>query len=235
MVVYAGPGGNADTHSHHAIQLATSFDSPFDLELADRTTTCSAILIPSGVSHGFRSSSEQVLIALIEPLGTDGAALDQAAIDAGLDCLDWLPEPTAAQADVPESMIENVLRSLLPGNSFQAQPSPSPHVQAALSYLDEAIAGKPRLEEAASVAAISPSRLTHLFTQEVGIPFRKFVLWLRLRHVVDELSLGRNLTECAHAAGFSDSAHLSRVFRDHFGLPPSALLGMRVSPDAWPS
>jgi AraC-like DNA-binding protein len=37
------------------------------------------------------------------------------------------------------------------------------------------------------------------------------------------LMQGETLAGAAHAAGFSDSAHLSRTARTMFGLPPSAM------------
>ena len=37
------------------------------------------------------------------------------------------------------------------------------------------------------------------------------------------MSLGRPLTEIAHECGFSDSAHMSHTYQQHFGLPPSFL------------
>ena len=80
------------------------------------------------------------------------------------------------------------------------------------------------------MANISRSRLTHLFSAEVGVPFRRFVLWLRLRRAADETAGAATLTEAAVAAGFSDMSHLSRVCCDTFGVSPSAVLGMEVFP-----
>lgn len=91
-------------------------------------------------------------------------------------------------------------------------------------YVESAIDGKPQLTEAAGRAGVSPTRLTHVFTREVGIPFRRFVLWTRLKHAVAATQAGHDLTEAAVAAGFSDSAHLSRTFRAMFGLSPSLVL-----------
>ena len=52
-------------------------------------------------------------------------------------------------------------------------------------------------------------------------------LWLRLRRAVELLASAGSLTEAAHDAGFSDSAHLSRTFRKMFGVKPSLLLAAR--------
>ena len=78
---------------------------------------------------------------------------------------------------------------------------------------------------------ISPSRLIHLFREQVGVPIRRFTLWSRLRQVVRLAIDGATLTEAAHAAGFSDAAHMSNTFRQMFGFAPSALFTARVPKD----
>lgn len=231
-MIYTGPGGDAGLHSHHAIQLILSFGSSFELITEGNAKVCQSALVPSGLPHSFSSDSPRLLIALIEPLGPRGKDLNKLASEFGDRCLDDRVSPVAGEVDEPTTIVKSTLRMLLPGQP--TYPALSPHVISALTYLDEAIEGKPRLEDAAAAADISPSRLTHLFTQEIGIPFRNFVLWLRLRRVVDQISAGANLTEAAFAAGFSDSPHLSKVFREHFGMSPSALLGMKVAPESWP-
>jgi AraC-like DNA-binding protein len=233
MVIYTGPGGNAGHHSHHAIQLIRSFDSSFELVSGGKATTCRSALIPSGLPHSFNCDSSRLLIALIEPLGPRGTDLNTLASDLVNHCLnDRLPPLEPEEGDEPLVVVKSTLLILLPDRP--KYPALSPHVISALAYLDEAIEGKPSIEEAAAAAGISSSRLTHVFTEEIGIPFRNFVLWLRLRRVVDQISEGANLTEAAFAAGFSDSPHLSKAFREHFGMSPSALLRMRVAPEAWP-
>ncbi|WP_435070034.1 helix-turn-helix transcriptional regulator [Amycolatopsis thermoflava] len=80
-----------------------------------------------------------------------------------------------------------------------------------------------RLTEVAGVAGISASRLGHLFRDEIGLPFRAYVRWARLQRAIEHARTGATLTDAAHAAGFADSAHLTRVCHDMFGLAPSAL------------
>jgi AraC-like DNA-binding protein len=47
---------------------------------------------------------------------------------------------------------------------------------------------------------------------------------LRLTQALQYVAKGVRLTEAAHAAGFSDSAHFSRTFRTLLGIDPSSAL-----------
>ncbi|ULN44854.1 helix-turn-helix domain-containing protein (plasmid) [Mycolicibacterium crocinum] len=63
-----------------------------------------------------------------------------------------------------------------------------------------------------------------MLSRQGGIPFRPFVSWARIEHVIDAVRRADDLTENAVRAGFSDSAHLSRLFRANFGIALSAVL-----------
>ncbi|HRH45298.1 MAG TPA: AraC family transcriptional regulator [Pyrinomonadaceae bacterium] len=81
------------------------------------------------------------------------------------------------------------------------------------------------VSEVAANVALSESRFSHLFTEQVGVSVRRYQLWLRLREAIHLLAnSGGSLTDTAHEAGFSDSAHLTRTFRQMLGIAPSALL-----------
>ena len=79
------------------------------------------------------------------------------------------------------------------------------------------------LAAAAKSVDLSPGRLRHLFVEQTGLPFRTYLLWLRLTKAVAVFAGRGSLTEAAHQAGFSDSEHFSRTFRRMFGLPAAAL------------
>jgi AraC-like DNA-binding protein len=55
---------------------------------------------------------------------------------------------------------------------------------------------------------------------------RPYILWLRLQRAAAHLQRGESLTQAAHAAGFTDSAHLSHAFRRTFGMSPSEIAGV---------
>ena len=234
LVLYLGPGGTAQAHAHHAVQLVCSFDEPCVLDLAGDVISARAALIASGVRHSLDCDAKRMALVLIEPHGVRGAGLEQQAQELARKDLGGL----LTGFDVEEGdSVEATGRRLLAPFVGHEEPVPrlSESVEAALRYLEGAVAGRPRLEEAAKDACLSPSRLTHVFSSEVGMPFRRYVLWMRLRLAAQEVGAGANLTRAAISAGFADSAHLSRVFRQTFGLPPSALLGMTVVGADWPS
>ena len=79
------------------------------------------------------------------------------------------------------------------------------------------------LGDIAALTGLSPGRARHLFVQQTGLPFRTWLLWQRLVRAVELFARGSSLTEAAHAAGFSDSAHLSRTFRRMFGIAAASL------------
>jgi AraC-like DNA-binding protein len=235
-LVYFGPGGVAAPHAHHAIQVMRSFDEPFRVEVGAVSLATHAACVPSDVRHAVVSPARRHAIVLVEPHGPRGAALQRRARElVGHDItalLQDIPVPDLAAESIA-AFGDAVVGGLVSGVT---RSSPlSPEVRAALDYLERHIDGHPRLSEAASAAYLSSSRLTHRFSREVGIPFRRYVLWLRLLRVGQEVSGGASLGDAAVAAGFSDTAHLSRVFRRAFGVVPSAMLQMQIAGSSWPA
>ena len=75
--------------------------------------------------------------------------------------------------------------------------------------------------ELAEEVHLSESRLVKLFKDQIGIPIRKYRLWLRLHFSVAHLVAGASFTDAALAAGFSNIAHFSRTYSAMLGLSPS--------------
>ncbi len=97
-------------------------------------------------------------------------------------------------------------------------------VDKAIAHIRARIHAPITLAEAAEAASLSPGRFRHLFVAETGTCFRAYVLWTRLNVAIQFAMAGQSWTAAAHAAGFADSAHLSRTFRRMFGMNPAALV-----------
>jgi AraC-like DNA-binding protein len=89
------------------------------------------------------------------------------------------------------------------------------------------------IPNAAARVGLSPSRLTHLVTEQLGAPPRTWVAWFKLRRAIGQsLFTGANLTQSAHEAGFADSAHLTRTCKKLMGVRPAMMLPQTVYVDA---
>ena len=227
VALYLGLGADADRHAHHAVQLAWVAEGKLALTLPRGTTRARAVLVPARVPHALSVPARPLALLLVDGHGARGVALDRRAKELeGEDVADFLsgvafPSPEASLGEV-DAWIGRLL-SALGVESTDAQ-APSRPTRRAIAYIKQALDGVPRLADAATFASTSASRLSHRFSAEIGLPFRRFVLWTRVKRAVEIARGGGDLTASAAAAGFSDAAHLSRTFRAMFGLSPSAVL-----------
>jgi AraC-like DNA-binding protein len=224
----------ADAHAHHAIQIPLALDGAVRFRRASdpEWTTYRGCMIPPDLPHAFDASGETVAHLFVDPETVEGhalrsrlAAYDIVALpeperEAACDALTraWAG-PRSCHALAP--VAREVIRSL--AGTLPQHVSTDPRVLGAIELIRARIGGPVALGEVARELNISPSRLRHLFVDEVGLPFRTYVLWQRLFRVFDARTAGATLTEAALAAGFADAAHMTRTFRRMFGMAPSAL------------
>jgi AraC-like DNA-binding protein len=111
---------------------------------------------------------------------------------------------------------------------------PAP-LRRALSLAPQLIDGPLLLGDLAGRVGLSASRMGHLFAEHLHLPYPAWRRWARLLHALESVQAGASLTTAAHAAGFTDSAHLTRVCRAMFGITPSQALAATGLPPARPA
>ena len=99
-----------------------------------------------------------------------------------------------------------------------------PRIMALCERVESAPEEEYTLAMLAQSAALSPSRLLHLFREQMGIPLRPYLRWRRLWYSIALIVQGQRLIEAAHDAGFADQAHLSRTARHSLGRSLSEIL-----------
>ena len=80
------------------------------------------------------------------------------------------------------------------------------------------------LDQAADKACLSSTRFAHLFRDQVGLPFSRYMLWRKLTRAMVAVASERTIAAAAHAADFADAAHLTRTFYQMVGMAPSVLM-----------
>lgn len=230
-LLYVGPTGDTSPHAHHAIQVLWSPDEPLSLARTghDTATLCRVAVIPPDVAHVTRGGAAEAWLLYLDPDSLVGRRLRAKAPGRGASVADWREagaklleqargrRPTTwAQA---ASIMERMVTAL---TSTEARHEPvHPAIRTALRQLAAGLPNGPVLPALAQLTTLSPSRLSHLFNEQVGVSVRSYVLWHRLQVAVRAFECGASITQAAHAGGFSDGAHLSRTFRRMVGVAPS--------------
>ncbi len=242
-LLYAGPLGATALHRHHAIQVMVARGGSIGLcDGRGGFVETGVALVPADAVHATPTAAASAFLLYVEPDSAIGRRLGSSAPNDRV--ADWQrqgapwsvlarrPGPrTAADAHrLAQAMVAAAL-----GATPAAPPTKRhPAVSQAIELLPALLARgeRVRVADVAAAVGLSESRLSHAFNRDASMSVPAYLRWLRLRLVADALRSGQTLTQAAHAAGFSDSAHLSRVFKAGFGVRPSELAGVRwqVSP-----
>ncbi len=103
-----------------------------------------------------------------------------------------------------------------------------PWLASARQWLDEHWLESVHLTECAAAVGAHPSHLAREFKTAFGMTVGDYIRDRRLEWAYDELGRNdRKVADIAVAAGFSDNAHFSRVFKQRYGKSPSTL---RIAP-----
>lgn len=224
--------GCTEWHDHHAHQVALVPDGVFRFRTAAEGgwESFEGALVPSHCSHQFEIEGLEVAHLFVEPESRAGRALARrhgtdavARLDAAA-CRAIARELFGAfGADASgETMVAaaQAATAALSGTTTEPDQQLDPRLARALAYMHEHL---DRPLALGGVVALSESRFRHLFVAGTGSSFRAYLLWLRINRAIEAVQAGASWTDAAHAAGFADSAHLTRTHRRMFGIEPSAI------------
>lgn len=229
-------------HSHQALQLVVARGADHKVRGGElepwRTFRIAAI--PSNHPHGLDvTGSDYGCVILVEPETLEGRAITYRVLQDGIaECGDtdacaiagslferWLAGSGADATSEARRLITALSQGVTtPGVTDE-------RIVRATRYINAHLEGAITLTEVSDVACLSPSRFRHLFSEQVGMGFRPYILWRRFVLVWGFLMEGKTLSEAAHAAGFADAAHLSRTSVRYFGFAPSGIQIGKALPD----
>ncbi len=112
-----------------------------------------------------------------------------------------------------------LLAHFFPG--IAAAKSIEPRIARVADWLRRETPARADLKQLAEICHLSPGRLTHLFSDELGVSIRSYLRWVKMSRAIALLGSARSVAEVAATIGFSDSAHFCRVLRDYYAVVPS--------------
>ena len=217
-------------HEHHAFQLTFGAGGYANIRTPSGLLHGPVILIAPDAPHLIEPEGRIVLV-FVEPESRYGAALRRMMAGSTTMERSDLPlqqetmsaiwsDPRPSDGEVVK-LGSRLIDALL--GREDTHPEINSRVQRVIHWHRANPEAEMSVSDAASLACLSESRFSHLFVEQVGLPFRRYLLWKRLEKAVEYLAAGANLTTAAHQAGFADSAHFSRTFQRMFGIPAVTL------------
>lgn len=197
-------------HRFAANAVLVGLDDRFDLACAGRVERHAAAFVRGWQWHALDFHGGRAAVMFLEPGARLGRRVDARTLRRAVGEAIAAREPALwahlfrnaldldASASEVDRRIANVARFLCASD----EPRPNATVVAARS-------------------GVSTSLLEHRFRDQLGVPMGAFHAWHRMQAATALALAGRSLTEAAHATGFYDSAHFSRLFHRMFGLAPS--------------
>lgn len=229
--LFLGSAGSAELHESPAIKICIALEDRFQLRTSEtgNWTAYSSAIIPAGFPHAIEGLGNKMAMFLLAPEGKLGQLLIPATGDNSVRSVDktllGVVRPLlAAFEDVQDDnayaqAYVNII-TLIGSDSATIDP----RVAQSIEWIRAGRENGFLVKDIAAEVDLSESRFSHLFTEHVRVPVRRYLLWLRLRDALHMLAGGGSLTETAHSAGFADSSHLTRTFKTSLGIAPSALV-----------
>lgn len=218
-MLFVGAIPETGWHCHSADAWVFGLDRNIQVVLSDRVMETRSAAIPAGTSHRIVANDTRFCVVYADPLM--GARQSQVhRLTSQTEEAHWLGNLIKITESRDPLEAAAIFMQERQGSLTQLDPRIGQVLDAMQTRIDENIP----TGELASSAGISESHLRSLVAGGIGLPLRRFRLWLRLLRAIEQLSVQRKITPAAMDAGFANPSHFSTAFRQHFGLAPRTVL-----------
>ena len=216
---------NASPHRHGMIQFFLCLEEQLEIKVAGEKITCPGIVVNKNVRHAFKANGKRHLTVVYEPVSQIGRKVSQR-----LDGKDYfiLHETDAlelknAALPMPEHFDQTSYRSFMKTmkDCFgveQEKESLDERITKLFTLLEHCDCEEHLIEHYASEVCLSPSRLSHLFSEQVGISLKSYLTLHQLERAFQDLIAGKKITEAALNAGFDSASHFAATVKKWMGL-----------------
>jgi AraC-like DNA-binding protein len=225
--------GVVPAHAHHAIQIVIALDGCVAISGSDgEWHETRGIVVRPDAEHSFDCNGAFGVMVFVDPESSEGAWLStslrqditivpDSRLDAIVPALRTFAEQPDESADIAP-LVRQCIQGLRPGLA------PTRRLDARVTTVLQAIRAsddlRMSLDQGADKACLSATRFAHLFKEQVGLPFSRYMLWRKLTRAMVAIASEGTIAAAAHAADFADAAHLTRTFYQMVGMAPSVLM-----------
>ncbi len=214
---------NVDTHSHPALEMLKAKKGKFSIETNfGRQNNLTFAIIDANLYHKVYSEQNEREVLLIE---CNNAKLKEFLFNCGIKLKYGIF--TSTELTNRDELMSDVLNFSANQNLKHTNDT---RIHNCIEIMEtENLPYNKLITTLTSKIMLSESRLSHLFTENVGISIKKYHVWNKLKFALEFfLKKETNLKEASFEAEFSDQAHLNNAFRNYLGINPSEVFNSRT-------
>lgn len=221
-------------HQHHAITIVLSFGGAFGISLNDGIShSCYGVAIYKDVAHQYAGTGAAEVFVHLDPYSLFGHSVAKALnlaenlmvpLDISLfavslaDIRQWSSSQDSSYGAT--TVILKRICTVITAGLF-SEVELDERVMKCIQIIPSLSLEDCSLEKVAALVFLSPDRFAHLFKQETGTTFRKYLLHCKLIKSLKAIHARDSLTIAAYEGGFADPAHFTRTYTNTFGINPS--------------
>lgn len=128
----------------------------------------------------------------------------------------------SAVTEILLSLLRFVPHEILSDREYIQRQRLSQRMNRIASYLEENYQMPVRLRDVANLEQITPTHLSHFFSENFGVTFQEYLNNIRFEHAVRLLeNSALSLSDIAMNSGFSELKYMTRMFEKRLGYKPS--------------
>lgn len=217
---------DAIEHSHCVLQIFLSFDESLQVSVAGESLSGKCIIVNQNVCHRFSCNNKMQLSILVEPSSNFAKELMK-KIDGDYlvynKDIERIQQKAYAIIDTNDkekyldfvSEFANYLGISRGANVLDAR------IVKLLEKLHTCDCYDHTIENLAKEVCLSPSRLSHLFAKQIGVPLKKYIQFHQLEKAFTAILKGISITDSAMLAGFNSPSHFAASVKKWIGMSVS--------------
>jgi AraC-like DNA-binding protein len=226
--MYIGTSFETHVHAHNAYQVIVALDGMTKVEVEGLWIETAFIIIRPNTKHRIKLFGVVALL-LIEADDAEIAKnfeLENLSAKTLLDLNNCYFNLYSSEEAL---QLFNTIVLEVGLSSGEVRASIDERITKCLRYIEKNLKNELSMESVCKINGISESTFSHLFSKELGLPFRRYVLWKRLKESISlYLKEEKSLTDIAIEMGFADQAHFSNSFKDVFGVKPTFIFRSKL-------
>jgi len=222
---------DAALHSHPVMQLFLSIEGLLDIEVSGEMLSCRCVVVEKDILHAFNTKGKPHFSLIIPPTTELAEQLCRKMNDLGYlicDRAEMKNIQQQAQCLVQNHSVQGyqafMKQLLMFLGAEQKTPAYDDRITELLSFLDECSCDDHAISQFAYKVALSPSRLSHLFKEQTGVPLKSYITLHQMERAFIGLLGGKSVTEAALNAGFDTPSHFAATTKRLMGMSASLSL-----------